>query len=99
MLLKALENRLIIGRKARARHNMICQANTCHGLVEAHLSEWKRVDLLYNVCEEDEEYTLNLWRECPALAGPRLGLVASRVIAKLTTFTGSSAWTPSENRW
>ena len=67
MLPKVTESRLVISGYARAKLNLICQAVTGHGFFAQHLSKWKTVDPVCKLCEEDEESSLHLWRDCPAL--------------------------------
>ena len=45
---------------------------TGHGLFTAHLSKWKLLDPICNLCLEDDESADHLWNTCPALARERM---------------------------
>lgn len=75
-------NRLIVGRKQRARLNLICFAVMGHGLFGSHLSKWKYIDPVCTFCEEDKESSFHLWKKCPTLASTKPGLAAFRAVAE-----------------
>ena len=73
MLPKVAERRLSTCGLNRAKLNLLSQAVTGHGFLASHLSKWRNVDPVCKLCEEGEETSLHLWRDCSALEQARIG--------------------------
>lgn len=47
--------------------NLYTQVTTGHGLWAEHLSKWKNINPMCNLCRENKQSSIHLWCECPSL--------------------------------
>lgn len=64
---KPRSNRYCLKYMNKHNLNLLIQMITGHGLFRGHLAKWQEMEPTCNLCQEEKQTGIHLWRDCPAL--------------------------------